>query len=140
MRFEPTYNNTTCFETFPLPWPPGKEPAGDPLVEAIGAAAKELNALREEWLNPRALTPGQGFGSPDPAGEGGTDGGGVGISESELKKRTLTKLYNERPQWLANAHETLDKAVFAAYGWDPKLEDGDVLAKLLALNLERAGG
>ena len=64
----------------------------------------------------------------------------MGISDSELKKRTLTKLYNERPQWLANAHETLDEAVFAAYGWDPKLEDGDVLAKLLALNLERAGG
>ena len=64
----------------------------------------------------------------------------MGISESELKKRTLTKLYNERPQWLANAHETLEKAVFASHGWDPKLEDGDVLAKLLALNLERAGG
>ena len=110
-------------------------------MSAIGAAAKELNELRERWLNPGALTPGP---SPDPAGEGSTAstgvGGSVGISESELKKRTLTNLYNERPQWLQNAHRTLDEAVFAAYGWDPKLEDGDVLAKLLALNLERAGG
>ena len=66
--------------------------------------------------------------------------GVLGISESELKKRTLTKLYNKRPQWLANAHRKLDEAVFAGYGWDPKLEDGDVLAKPLPLNLERTGG
>jgi hypothetical protein len=32
-----------------------------------------------------------------------------------LAKRTLTNLYNERPQWLADAHETLDRAVAAAY-------------------------
>jgi hypothetical protein len=55
----------------------------------------------------------------------------------ELKKRTLTNLYNQRPQWLALAHEKLD-AVFAAYGWPVTLSDDDLLAKLLALNLERA--
>ena len=67
-----------------------------------------------------------------------------GFSESELKKRTLTNLYNARQKgeatWLENAHRRLDEAVFAAYGWDPKMDDGDVLAKLLALNLERSGG
>ena len=36
----------------------------------------------------------------------------------ELKKRTLTNLYNARPQWLADAHAALDAAVAAAYGWD----------------------
>ena len=55
-----------------------------------------------------------------------------------LKKRTLTNLYNERPAWLVNAHRTLDEAVFAAYGWSPGLSDDELLAKLLALNLERA--
>src|SRR3546814_17014149 len=35
----------------------------------------------------------------------------------ELKKRTLTNLYNARPQWLANAHAALDEAVADAYGW-----------------------
>ncbi len=35
-------------------------------------------------------------------------------------------------------HKKLDKAVFAAYGWDPDLSDGEILEKLLALNLERA--
>jgi hypothetical protein len=57
-----------------------------------------------------------------------------------LKKRTLTNLYNERPAWLANAHRALDAAVFAAYGWPPTLSDDELLAKLLALNLSRAGG
>ena len=56
-----------------------------------------------------------------------------------LKKCTLTNLYNERPTWLALAHEKLDAAVFAAYGWPADLSDDDLLARLLALNLERAG-
>ena len=59
-------------------------------------------------------------------------------SAANLKNRTLTKLYNERPTWLANAHKQLDDAVFAAYGWPMGLSDEELLAKLLALNLERA--
>ncbi len=55
------------------------------------------------------------------------------------KSRTLTNLYNQRPTWLALAHEKLDKAVFAAYGWPHDLSDEEILARLLALNLERAG-
>lgn len=35
----------------------------------------------------------------------------------KLKERTPTSLYNERPRWLADAHEALDRAVAAAYGW-----------------------
>ena len=56
----------------------------------------------------------------------------------ELKRRTLTNLYNERPTWLDLAHKRLDEAVFAAYGWDPGLSDEDLLAKLLGLTLPRA--
>jgi type II restriction/modification system DNA methylase subunit YeeA len=59
--------------------------------------------------------------------------------EGELKKRTLTNLYNARPAWLANAHRALDAAVAAAYGWPADLDDADLLARLLALNLSRAG-
>ena len=39
-------------------------------------------------------------------------------------------------------HATLDAAVFAAYGWpEPPdaLDDEEMLRRLLALNLERAG-
>ena len=34
-----------------------------------------------------------------------------------LRKRTLTNLYNARPQWLADANAALDAAVAGAYGW-----------------------
>ena len=103
-----TYTPTTCFETFPFPQPTGEQRA------AIAEAARKLNELREGWLNPE------------------------GAAESELKKRTLTNLYNARPTWLQLAHEQLDKAVFDAYGWPDDLADPEILERLLALNLERA--
>jgi hypothetical protein len=56
----------------------------------------------------------------------------------ELKKRTLTNLYNQRPAWLDLAHRRLDEAVFAAYGWPVALSDDELLARLLALNLEKS--
>ena len=112
----PTYNNTTCFLTFPLPWPPGEEPSESPLVRGIAEAARRLHELREGWLNP--------------------DGPLV----ADLRQRTLTNLYNERPAWLDTAHRWLDEAVCAAYGWPPGLSDAEALARLLALNLERARG
>jgi type II restriction/modification system DNA methylase subunit YeeA len=114
----PRYTPTTCFETFPLPWPPGQEPWRDPRLHAIAEAAHELNDLREKWLNP-----------PD-------------ASEAELKKRTLTNLYNARPAWLAAAHDALDCAVWTAYGWndsDPDMTSGDeILVLLLTLNRARS--
>lgn len=61
--------------------------------------------------------------------------------EAELKKRTLTNLYNTKPAWLVNAHQTLDKAVANAYGWDdytPEISDAEILQRLLKLNLQRA--
>jgi hypothetical protein len=109
------YTATTCFETFPFPWPPGQEPIGAPHVEAIAEAARELVEKRDNWLNP------------------------PGLPEKELKKRTLTNLYNERPTWLALAHEKLDRAVLDAYGWPHDLGDEEILERLLALNLERSG-
>jgi hypothetical protein len=61
--------------------------------------------------------------------------------EKELAQRTLTKLYNQRPAWLAHAHEALDAAVAAAYGWadvTPAMADEEILRRLLALNQARA--
>jgi type II restriction/modification system DNA methylase subunit YeeA len=108
---DPTYNTGSCFETFPFPRPSAEQEA------AIGAAAKRLDELRTAWLNPD------------------------GASEADLKKRTLTNLYNQRPTWLAQAHAALDRAVWAAYGWDDSdpaaVEEDVILARLLALNLER---
>jgi hypothetical protein len=62
---------------------------------------------------------------------------------AELKKRTLTNLYNARPTWLANAHAALDRAVWAAYGWPAnevpaEVAEDVILSRLLELNQERA--
>ena len=67
-----------------------------------------------------------------------------GASEAELKKRTLTNLYNARPIWLQQAHAALDRAVCNAYGWPAdevpaNVEDDVMLSRLVALNGERAG-
>jgi hypothetical protein len=60
-----------------------------------------------------------------------------GQSEAELRKRTLTNLYNQRPAWLDLAHQKLDQAVLDAYGWPHDLTDEQILERLAA-NLERA--
>ena len=51
-----------------------------------------------------------------------------------LEKRTLTNLYNARPQWLADAHAQLDSAVAAAYGWPGDIADDAALRELLVRN------
>ena len=109
------YTPTSCFETFPLPEPTDEQRA------AIAAAAAELNRLRENWRNPMDM-----FGNP-------------ALNADQLRRRTLTNLYNDYPTWLSNAHHTLDTAVAAAYGWPPDLDDTEILERLLALNLARAG-
>jgi hypothetical protein len=60
-------------------------------------------------------------------------------SAKVFAKRMLTNLQNERPAWLDLAHQKLDAAVFAAYGWDRGMSDEQILEKLLALNREGEG-
>ena len=114
LESRPRYTPTTCFETFPFPHPT------DTQSTAIAAAAAELNRLRENWLNPIDAD-----GKPQ-------------LDATQLRRRTLTNLYNDYPTWLVNAHAILDAAVADAYCWPPDLPDAEVLQRLLALNLERA--
>jgi hypothetical protein len=153
LETRPRYTPTTCFETFPFP-----EPSRN--AEAIAAAAREMNELRERWLNPPEWTKTEILEFP------GTVGGpwsryiapssiqspasSIGLVRyprlvpkdeecaKKLKDRTLTKLYNERPAWLDLAHRKLDEAVAQAYGWPPDLSDEKILERLLALNQERS--
>ena len=53
----------------------------------------------------------------------------------ELKGRTLTNLYNARPQWLTDVHDALDATVATAYGWSAHISADDALRELLELNL-----
>ncbi|MHC4405198.1 MAG: type IIL restriction-modification enzyme MmeI [Planctomycetota bacterium] len=153
------YTPNSCFETFPFPKPSKKQKS------VVAHLSKELDHLRNNWLNPPEWTREEVLEFP-----GSVDGpwaryidpgphprplsrererGAVGTVRyprivprdaecaKELKKRTLTNLYNERPTWLDLAHRKLDEAVFAAYGWDPGISDDELLAKLLDLNLAR---
>lgn len=141
MEDRPRYTPSTTFETFPFPKGltpniPATHCADDPRAVRIAAAARKLNELRENWLNPPDLVkrvPEVVSGYPDRILP--VDDNAAAI----LKKRTLTNLYNERPTWLDNAHKELDAAVAAAYGWPADISDDDALARLLALNHERAG-
>jgi hypothetical protein len=132
---DPTYNAQSCFETFPFPWSPGQEATNSDSYQAISAAAKQLNEERDAWLNP------------------------AGVSGKSLNDRTLTNLYNALNVWrgkeairtvasaadfaprLDELHNTLDRAVCDAYGWshDVLEDEEEILRRLLALNLERAG-
>ncbi len=141
----PRYTPTTTFETFPFPYPPGKEDTGSPAVQAISEAAKTLHVERDAWLNPPELI-------------------ALGADAKLLKDRTLTNLYNaleahrtgkngtsrENPAImfaprLAQLHAALDHAVLNAYGWSDLADqlrtptgDEELLRRLLVLNLERA--
>jgi hypothetical protein len=96
-----------------------------------------LTEQRERWLTPTALS----GTSPKSAGEKtARQNESADLGEAgKGPKRTLTNLYNARPTWLELAHKKLDEAAFAAYGWPGDLSDEEILEKLLALNLERAG-
>jgi hypothetical protein len=160
----PRYTPTTCFETFPFPDgltpadtannqesklasfdsnKPTPAPVTNPETmihaQAIAEAAFKLNDYREKWPNPPewvdwVITPEEevaGFPKRPKAKPG---------QEANLKKRTLTHLYNARPAWLNMTHETLDKAVAAAYGWHDytaEMPDAEILQRLLKLNLVR---
>ena len=108
------YIISSCFETFPFPEPDEEQHA------AVATTADELNQLRENWLNPKDM-----LGEP-------------ALNADQLRRRTLTNLYNDYPSWLANAHTKLDVAVANAYGWPTDLSDEQILDRLLTLNLERA--
>ena len=135
----PRYTPTTTFATYPFPEGltpdiPAADSANDPRAVAIAAAARRLVELRERWLNPPEWVewvdePAPGYPKrPVPTAD---------APLTELKKRTLTNLYNQRPQWLANAHNNLDTAVATAYGWDADISDEDALRELLELSLAR---
>ncbi len=65
-----------------------------------------------------------------------------GGTEKAHPHPSLQLYYNQRLAWLVHAHARLDRAVWAAYGWDDPdpaaTEEDAILARLLALNLERS--
>ncbi len=134
---DPRYTPTTTFQTFPFPEGltpdiPAADYADDPRAVAIAEAARRLVELRDRWLNPQEWVewveePVAGY----PKRAVPTKAAPV----RELRRRTLTNLYNERPRWLVDAHGALDGAVAEAYGWTNHIDDDGILTGLLELNL-----
>ena len=134
---DPRYTPTTTFETFPFPeglspLVPADEYADDPRAAAIAETARRLVELRDRWLNPPEWVewldePAPGYPKrPAPRDE---------AAAKALKTRTLTNLYNARPQWLADAHAALDATVAAAYDWPAGISSDDAIGKLLNMNI-----
>ena len=98
------------------------------------AEARERQSVQEHFLDLCAMI---GHESPmqyDPTGTrfafemgAAKTSGGQGWAD----------VVNQRPTWLDLAHQRLDQAVFAAYGWESTLSDEEILERLLKLNLER---
>ena len=107
------YTSTTTFETFPLPWVPGKECWDDDSLISIADAARELVEKRDYWLN------------------------SSGVKNITNKQRTLTSLYNQNPSWLIFANEKLDNAVLNSYNIDYEADDETIIRELLGINQER---
>ncbi len=133
---DPRYTPTTTFETFPFPEGlspdiPAADYADAPRAIAIADAARHLVGLRDRWLNPpewvnRVAEPVPNYPErPVPRDN---------AAAKEVKTRTLTNLYNARPQWLDDAHAALDAAVATAYGWGAGISEDKVLQELLELN------
>ena len=126
---DPRYTPTTTFQTFPFPAkasrptsPPasyasdpraiGYRPGSPPSRRTPQPLAQPTRMGRTGSTNPPPTTP----GARSPA---------TRRQREELKTRTLTNLYNQRPQWLANAHAALDSAVAAAYNWPAGISEED---------------
>ncbi|WP_419940474.1 class I SAM-dependent DNA methyltransferase [Candidatus Palauibacter sp.] len=132
----PRYTPTTTFETFPFPHGlspdvPVTDYLTDPRAQAIASAARRLVELRDRWLNPPEWVvwieePVAGY-PPRPVPRHKK-------AATALKKRTLTNLYNVRPQWLLDAQAQLDAAVAAAYGWPADITDEAAVRELLTRN------
>jgi len=119
---DPRYNSTLCFDPFPFPdpTPEQKERIRD-LGERLDAHRKERQALHPKLT----LT---GMYNVLEALRAGRE-----LSEAE-------RVINEQGlvTTLRQLHDELDAVVAQAYGWPADLPEAEILARLVALNHERA--
>jgi hypothetical protein len=118
---DPRYNKTRCFDPFPFP-------AATTVQRAtIAAIAEELDAHRRSRLDTQPLL---------------TMTGLYNVLEKLRAGTTLTDAERDihdagQVSILLRLHTDLDEAVAAAYGWPVGLEAADIVARVVALNLQR---
>lgn len=118
----PRYSKSRCFDPFPFP------DATEHQKEAIRHAAEALDAIRKQvLLEHPGLTLTKLYNVRDAL----LAGYALKASEVDVRDRGLVMIIDEH-------HEALDAAVAAAYGWPADLGEEEILARLVALNRQRA--
>jgi len=116
------YFHTKTFEPFPFPL------CDNALKTRIRTVAEELDAFRKARQEEHpGLTLTQMYNVLEKLKAGGA----LTPDEERIKEQGLILILKE-------LHEKLDALVFEAYGWPQGLSDEDILARLVALNAERA--
>lgn len=119
---DPRYSKSRCFDPFPFP------DASEAQKEAIRQPAEALDRLRKQVLEDHAeltLTKLYNVREAIRAGQP------LDEEEAAIRDKGLVLILNEH-------HDAIDSAVAAAYGWPADLSDDDILARLVALNAQRA--
>ncbi len=119
---DPTWTNTTTFLPFPFPT---STPAQADRIRALG---EQLDAHRKRQ---QAAHPGLTLTGMYNVLAKLRSGEPLTAKEQAIHQQGLVVV-------LRQLHDDLDAAVAAAYGWPVDLPDGDLLARLVALNAERA--
>jgi hypothetical protein len=122
---DPVYVKTKCFDPFPFP------DASDSQKAEIRALAEELDTLRKRQLAAHQHLTLTGMYNVLEKLRAGTSPEALRPDEKLILDDGLVLILKE-------LHERLDVAVAAAYGWPADLADDEILARLVALNHERA--
>ena len=121
----PVYVKTRCFDPFPFP-------AADDLQKArIRRIAEELDAHRQSVLAEHPHLTLTGLYNVLEKLRAGTAPEALPAADHRIFTDGLVLILKE-------LHERLDAAVAAAYGWPENLPEQETLARLVALNRERA--
>jgi hypothetical protein len=119
------YVKTRCFDTFPLP------DATDLLRAKVCAVAEEMDAHRQHRQSEHPdVTPTEMY-SVLAVLRTGSSSDALDRDQREIYEKGLVLILKE-------LHDRLDAAVLRAYGWPEGISDEEILARLVALNKERA--
>lgn len=122
---DPRYSKSRCFDPFPFP------DATEPQKTLIRAIAEELDAHRKTVLADHAHLTLTGLYNVLERLRTGTRPAELALKERRIFDDGLVLILRE-------LHDRLDHAVAAAYGWPATLAEDELLARLVALNRERA--
>ncbi|MGE0418089.1 MAG: class I SAM-dependent DNA methyltransferase [Acetobacteraceae bacterium] len=122
---DPRYSKSRCFDPFPFP-------ATDDLQRhRIRMVAEDLDAHRKRVLAAHPHLTMTGLYNVLERLRAGTQSDDLTQAERRIFDDGLVLILKE-------LHDRLDQAVAAAYGWPADLPDGEILARLVALNRQRA--